>query len=73
MKKYESTIDLRQETYDNLLYYAEILELSPEMIVERALDAFFAEVNRQLGEKNPLDDNLQTNLGYDEFWDGVDI
>jgi predicted transcriptional regulator len=74
MKKEETTtVTLRPETYENLQHYATILKLPPEMIVEQALDAFFAEVHRQLGEKNPLDDSAQTNLSYDEFWDGVEL
>ncbi|WP_456451820.1 hypothetical protein [Hydrogenimonas sp.] len=73
MQNQEPTISLRPETYEELLAYARMLKLPPEVIVEQALGAFFAEVSRQMGEKNPLDDNARTNLSYDEFWDGVDI
>ncbi|WP_300361025.1 hypothetical protein [Hydrogenimonas sp.] len=73
MKDNEPNITLRPDTYENLLDYAKILGLPPEMIVEQALEAFFAEVNRQLQSRNEMDDNAQTNLSYDEFWDGVDL
>ncbi len=73
MQKSESTMKIGPQTYEKLRNYAEILKLPPEVIVEQALDAFFTEVNRQLGEGNPLDDNAQTNLSYDEFWDGVEL
>jgi hypothetical protein len=73
MEMYEPTVTLRPETYESLQHYATILKIPPEVIVEQALDAFFTEVNRQLGEGNPLDDNAQTNLNYDEFWDGVQL
>lgn len=73
MEKEKPDIVLRPETYENLCHYAKILKLPPEMIVEQALDAFFAEVNRQLGERNRFDDSAQTNLSFDEFWDGVDV
>jgi hypothetical protein len=73
MKMQEPVVTLRPETFESLQHYAKILKIPPEVIVEQALDAFFTEVNRQLGEGNPLDDNAQTNLSFDEFWDGVEL
>jgi len=52
---------------------AEILKMPPEQVAEEALEAFFAEVQKQLAEKSMTDDNAQTNLSYEEFWDGVDV
>ncbi|WP_457597584.1 hypothetical protein [Hydrogenimonas sp.] len=69
----EATIKLRPETYETLANYAQILRLPPELIVEQALEAFFLEASRQLNSRNGLDDNAQTNLSYDEFWEGVDL
>ncbi len=67
------TIPLRTDTYAQLLETARLLGLEPEECAQKALEAFFTEVHRQLGEANPHDDNLQTNLSYDEFWDGVEL
>ena len=73
MQTDEPILRLDPKTYEDLLAYAQILKVPPEALAEQALAAFFAEMSRQMGEKNPLDDNAQTNLSYDEFWDGVDL
>ncbi|WP_456382446.1 hypothetical protein [Hydrogenimonas sp.] len=73
MENHEPTITLRPETYDDLLACAQMLGIPPEVLVDRALEAFLAEIGRQMGEKESLADNAQTNLSYDEFWDGVDL
>jgi predicted DNA-binding protein len=67
------TLRLRAETIENLHIFSEILKKSPEEIIEEALDAYFDQVQKELMEKNLMDENAQTNLSYDEFWDGVDI
>jgi len=67
------TLRLRAETIGNLHIFSEILKKSPERIIEEALDAYFDQVQKELMEKNLMDENAQTNLSYDEFWDGVDI
>ena len=64
---------LRPETVENLHLFSEILKKPPERIVEEALEAYFDAVQKELMEKNLMDENAQTNLSYDEFWDGVDI
>jgi len=67
------TLRLRAETIENLQIFSEILKKSPKQIIEEALDAYFDQVQKELMEKNLMDENAQTNLSYDEFWDGVDI
>jgi len=67
------TLRLRAEIIENLHIFSEILKKSPEQIIEEALDAYFDQVQKELMEKNLMDENAQTNLSYDEFWDGVDI
>jgi len=67
------TLHLRAETIENLQIFSEIVKKSPEQIIEEALYAYFDQVQKELMEKNLMDENAQTNLSYDEFWDGVDI
>jgi len=67
------TLCLRAETIENLQIFSEILKKPSEQIIEEALDAYFDQVQKELMEKNLMDENAQTNLSYDEFWDGVDI
>ncbi|WP_456391575.1 hypothetical protein [Nitratifractor sp.] len=73
MNSQEPTITLRADIYAQLLETAGILGLDPQECAQKALEAFFTEVHRQMGAANPDDDNLQTNLSYDEFWDGVEL
>ena len=56
MEKERPDIVLRSETYENLYHYARILKLPPEMVVEQALEAFFAEV-KSARRKNAYDDS----------------
>ncbi len=69
----KATIDLKRSTYEELLYYSKILNTPPETLTEKALEALFLEMSKQLAQNSSFDDNAQTNLSYDEFWDGVDI
>ncbi len=67
------TIRLSAETADRLKLFSQILGASPQQIAEEALDLYFQEVQKRLAEKNGIDENAQTNLSYEEFWDGVDL
>ena len=69
----EPFIPLRTDTYAMLMHYAQLLKLPPERIVQEALEAFFAEVEKQSMEKGLSGENAETSLSYDEFWDGVEI
>ena len=64
---------LKPETVENLQVYSEMLKKDTSIVIEEALDAYFAEVQKCLLEKNIADENALTNLDYDEFWDGVEI
>jgi predicted DNA-binding protein len=67
----QTTILLKPETHERLVEYAAMLGMPAEALAERALEALFEELDRQLGER-ALGDREQS-LSYDEFWDGVDI
>jgi len=64
---------LKPETVENLQVYSEMLKKDASTVIEEALDAYFAEVQKRLLEKNIADENALTNLDYDEFWDGVEL
>lgn len=42
-------------------------------MLEEALDEYFAAIQKEMLEKNIEDENMLTNLDYDEFWDGMDL
>ncbi len=64
---------LKPTTIENLHAYAEILNKDISLLLEEALDSYFAQVQKSLLEKNLSDENAMTNLDYDEFWDGVEL
>ncbi len=64
---------LKPDTIENLKAFSELLKKDVSWVLEQALEEYFAQVQKQLLEKNLADENAMTNLDYDEFWDGVDI
>ncbi len=64
---------LNPDTIENLQVYAEMLDKDVSTLMEEALDAYFAEVQKRFLERNIADENAMTNLDYDEFWEGVEV
>ena len=64
---------LKPDTIENLKAFSELLKKDVSWVLEQALEEYFAQVQKELLEKNLADENAMTNLDYDEFWDGVDI
>lgn len=66
-------IELKQSTVENLQLFSEITGKDINSMLEEALDEYFIAMQKKMLEKNIEDENMLTNLDYDEFWDGVDI
>ncbi len=66
-------IELKQSTVENLQLFSEITGKDINTMLEEALEEYFAAIQKKMLEKNIEDENMLTNLGYDEFWDGVDV
>jgi len=64
---------LKPSTIESLEAYAQILNIEISQLMEEALEQYFAQVQKQLLQKNIADENAMTNLDYDEFWDGVEV
>ena len=64
---------LSPNTIEKLQVYSNILNKDISTVMEEALDAYLAEVQKRLLEKNTADENAMTNLDYHEFWDGVEL
>jgi len=67
------TFKLPEETIKSLYEYAELLNKKPEDIIDEALRGYFSAAEKAIVESNLESENAQTNLSYEEFWDGVDI
>ena len=64
---------LKPSTIENLQTYAQILDKDVSILMEEALEAYFAEIQKRFMEKSIADENALTNLDYEEFWDGVEL
>ena len=71
MKK--QNFELSSENMQNLESYSTILQKDISTIMNEALQDYFANEQKKLLEKNLENENAMTNLGYDEFWDGVEL
>lgn len=66
-------IEISASNAENLLAYSQMLKKHPNVIINEALEEYFNNQHKKMLEKNLNDENVLTNLDYDEFWDGVDI
>ena len=64
---------LKPSTIESLQSYAEILHKDISTVIEEALDTYFAQVQKQMMEKNMDDESAMTTLNYEEFWEGVEL
>ncbi len=64
---------VKSYTLQNLEAFSQILDKTADEIVEEALESYFEAVQRELADRSMIDENTQTNLSYDEFWDGVEL
>lgn len=61
-------IELTATNMENLEVYSQMLHLTPNTIINVALEQYFNNLHKKQG-----DENHNTNLDYDEFWDGVEL
>jgi len=66
-------ITFPQNTIDDLVAFSKILHKDINTMVQEAIEDYLSTQQQKLIEQSLYDDNVMTNLDYDEFWDGVDI
>jgi tRNA A37 N6-isopentenylltransferase MiaA len=66
-------LELSYDAIENLQTFSKILNKDINTMLNEALTQYFSNEQKRLLEKNQDDENMMTNLDYDEFWDGVDI
>jgi hypothetical protein len=64
---------LTKERVEQLELYSSLLQKDISTMLNEALELYFVEKERELLEKNLENENMLTNLDYDEFWDGLEI
>lgn len=64
---------LKPDVVEELKLFSELLHKEYDTMLDEALRLYFDTVRKQMLEKNFEDENMETNLDFDEFWDGVEI
>ncbi len=66
-------LKLTAQNGENLNAFSEILKKDYNTIFNEALELYFENEQKKLLEKDVADENMMTNLDFDEFWDGVEL
>jgi hypothetical protein len=64
---------LKPETVEELQLFSQLLKKDLDTIMNEALVYYFDAQRKRMLEKNFEDENMETNLDFDEFWDGVEL
>ena len=64
---------LTSDNLENLENFGKILDKDISTMMNEALEDYFANAQKKMLEKNLEDENAQTNLDFNEFWDDVEI
>ncbi len=66
-------IKISSNRVEQLELYSKLLKKDINTILDEALEEYFLKIEKELLERNLENENMLTNLNYNEFWDGVDI
>lgn len=63
---------LDEKTIEKLHAYGELLEKEPAVMLDEALRLYFDTQDKLLLEQGMTEIDPQTDLGFDEFWEGFE-
>ncbi|MBD3840700.1 MAG: hypothetical protein IE909_02235 [Campylobacterales bacterium] len=63
---------LTPQQIDKLEFYSHLLKKDPDIIFSEALNFYFDAQEKILAQKE-MGQSPETNLDYEEFWDGLDF
>ena len=66
-------LNINDTNLQNLDYYTKVLKTDTNTLFNSALEFYFQKVEEELSKELKSDESQNTNLDYDEFWDGVDL
>ena len=69
----DSKLSLDTELSEKLEAFSQILEKKPQTIIKEALENYFQAAEKMILEKSMAEKDPDTDIGFDEFWDDVDI
>lgn len=64
---------LPTSTIEQIELYSQLLKKDSNQILQKALESYFAQIEKELLENNLENENKLTSFSNEEFWDGVDI
>lgn len=64
---------LSSDNLENLENFSKILKKDTSTIINEALEQYFLAAEKALLEKNLANENSMTNLGFNEFWDDIEV
>jgi len=65
--------ELSSTKVEELQTFSQLLNKDINTMLNEALELYFQTKQKELLEKDIENDNMMTNLDYDEFWDGVEL
>ena len=65
--------NLDSNLIEELQTYSQLLNKDINTIIKEALEDYFYKAQQELLKESLEKENAQTNLSFDEFWDGVDL
>ncbi|MEA3289545.1 MAG: hypothetical protein U9Q04_05100 [Campylobacterota bacterium] len=71
--KNDIQLEISMDNVENLHNFSQIHKKDINIILNEALEQYFENEHKKLMEKNLEDENMMTNLDFNEFWDDVDI
>jgi DNA-directed RNA polymerase specialized sigma24 family protein len=66
-------IELKESSVENLKQFSTLLDKEVSVIIEEALERYFAEQQKAILKKELEQESQVTTFEYDEFWDGLDL
>ncbi len=69
----ELKFELSEEMIEQVVSYSDFLHKEPSVMMDEALTQYFINEEKKLLEKRLGEKNHETNLGFDEFWEDVDL
>lgn len=66
-------LTISQENSESLEVYSKLLHKDVNTILNEALKMYFEKAQEHLQTKSLEGDGANTNLDFNEFWDGLDV
>ena len=69
----EIRFELTQKNIESLEVYSKLIDKDTSTIFNEALQMYFEKADEVMAAQTLDGDGANTNLEFDEFWDGVDV